>query len=44
MGDNMVKWTTRDACLGVNESYSKLNTNFEFCEEKFIMIDILKTY
>ena len=40
MGANTVKWTSRDACLGVSECYSKLNTNFGFCEEK--AIDILK--
>lgn len=38
MGANTVNWTPGDAYLGVSESDSKLNTDFEFCEEKFIDI------
>jgi hypothetical protein len=42
MGASTVKWTTPDPCLMFSESDSKLNTNFEFCEEKKI-INILET-
>ena len=32
MGVSMVKWTTLDPCLGLNESDPKLYTNVEFYE------------
>ena len=30
----MVKWTAPDHCLGLSESDSNLDINFEFCDEK----------
>jgi hypothetical protein len=37
-GASTVKWTVYDPCLVFNESESKLYTNFDSCEEKFINI------
>ena len=32
-GASMVSWTTRNPCLVLNESDSKLYTKFKFCED-----------